>query len=268
VTSQCSIAQEHHKYYTKILKLLSGFMQFRITHPMARMNCAIAWFALLLVCHELSLVALITAIAIFGAVVAGWKQGGGPPWWMLLITVSVTIIAFCIHLYPKFLWDSSGWIHGVPVALRLTGFISIGVWTVAGIPVARLAKALENIFAATPLLRNNSRNRSFTLAVTIAIASWGWLRQETDRVKTALIARNVRFNDSLLNRIRTTQSMLFIIIASALRRADGLSVALYCRGWRENSPRTSERPIPFNEKFAMILSWTCVVFAGADRWIR
>jgi energy-coupling factor transporter transmembrane protein EcfT len=242
-------------------------MPIRITHPIARMNCAIAWFALLLISRQVAVVGVIAALSLTGAIVAGWKKGGGPPWWMLFVTSCITIIAFCIHLYPEFEWDKTGWIRGLPVALRLVGFIAIGVWTIAGIPVARLAKVLEHVFASIPVVKLFRQNRQFALAVTIAMASWGWLRQESDRVKLALTARNVNFAGTLQNRVRTTQSMLFIIIATAIRRADGLSAALYCRGWSEKSSIAKEPPIPGKEKIAMIASWVLVILLGAVRWM-
>ncbi len=210
------------------------------------------------------MLASITICLLFAAYRAGWARGGGPRFWYLGIMFSVTVIAFSVRIYPSFSWISDGWERGLPVATRLIGLFAIGVWTMAGLTPARLIRELERWFY--PISKILPRFRQLAIGLTVAMAAWGWMRIETDRIKQATIARGIDFRGSLSDRLQKSQLMLFQTIAIALRRADTMTVALYCRGWRDDQQRLTAEAMPNRDLVFCVL--TAILVIGVGFWQR
>ncbi|MDK9700680.1 MAG: energy-coupling factor transporter transmembrane protein EcfT, partial [bacterium] len=197
---------------------------------------------------------------------AGWKRGGGPAWWMIGIMAVLSIVAFSIAWTPYLHWQIDGWKNGVTVAARLLGLVAIGVWFMAKLSPPDLAQLLERMLH--PLARHWKSIRHIPMAITIALASSGWIRQEAVRIKLAMNARNVRWDGKLSTRIDTVNRLFSMLLIAAMRRADAMTVALYCRGWRDNTVPHRLAKNTGTDRMVIVSVWFFSVMIGIwDRWL-
>lgn len=89
--------------------------------------------------------------------------------------------------------------------------------------------------------------------MTIAIRFIPLLLEEADRIRKAQIARGVRFDGSLIQRIRSLIPLIIPLFISAFRKADDLALAMEARCYRIGKERSNFNQLKFRSADYSIL---------------
>lgn len=146
---------------------------------------------------------------------------------------------------------------GLHMVLRLVGMVLAVTALLFTTEPLRLADGLAHLLS--PLERLRVPVRDFTLVLTLALRFLPTVMEEAERIVTAQRARGARFEGNLLTRARALLPLAVPLLASCLRRADTLAMAMTARGYRPGAPRTSMEPLAFRGLDAAVVMGAIVL---------
>ena len=152
---------------------------------------------------------------------------------------------------------------GTVLALRLAAVIvTVSLLTLTTSPL-ELTAGLERLFR--PFARFGFPASEIALMISIALRFIPVLIDETERLYKAQLARGADFSGNLFQRIRSLLPLLVPMFISAFGHADRLAIAMECRGYQPNAPRSNYRPLHFThlDLYAIIV---VIVIAGLIIW--
>jgi len=154
--------------------------------------------------------------------------------------------------------------RGAVLSLRLAAVIvTVSLLTLTTAPL-ELTAGLERLFR--PLARFGFPAGETALMISIALRFIPVLIDETERLYKAQLARGADFSGNLFQRVRNLLPLLVPMFVSAFGHADRLALAMECRGYQPNAPRTSYRPLRFASRdlYAILL---VLAAAGLLAWL-
>jgi energy-coupling factor transport system permease protein len=135
---------------------------------------------------------------------------------------------------------------GLHMVLRLVGMVLAVTALLFTTEPLRLADGLAHVFA--PMERLRVPVRDLTLVLTLALRFLPTVMEEAERIVTAQRARGARFEGNFVTRARSLLPLAVPLLASCLRRADTLAMAMTARGYRPGAPRTRMDPLVFGAR--------------------
>jgi energy-coupling factor transport system permease protein len=157
---------------------------------------------------------------------------------------------------------------GLHMVVRLVGMVlAVAILMFTTEPL-RLADGLASLFGFLERVRVPVRD--LALVLTLALRFLPTVLEEAERIVTAQRARGARFEGNLLARARSLLPLAVPLLASCLRRADTLALAMTARGYRPGAPRTSMEPLAFGARdLGVVLGAAALVAVTfAERFAR
>jgi energy-coupling factor transport system permease protein len=142
----------------------------------------------------------------------------------------------------------------VGMAIKLTTFLAVGVLFLSTTKVEEFAYALTRVGVPYKL--------GFTM--TLAFRLVPVFIEAASTVVQAQRCRGFNFDEgNLLQRARRYVPVLVPVFMGALRRADGMAMALEARGFQSNRPRSTYEHYAFGHRDSMALAVAVAVAAAA-----
>ena len=132
----------------------------------------------------------------------------------------------------------------IKMAVRITLLImGTSLLTLSTTPTV-LTSGMESLLS--PLKKIGVPVSVFVMMISIALRFIPTLLDETDKIIKAQTSRGADFeNGNPIKRIKAMIPILVPLFVSAFRRADDLAVAMECRCYNSDAPRTSYRKLEF-----------------------
>ncbi len=152
---------------------------------------------------------------------------------------------------------------GLHMVLRLVGMMLAVTALLFTTEPLRLADGLAHLLR--PLEKLRVPVGDLTLVLTLALRFLPTVMEEAERIVTAQRARGARFEGNLLTRARALLPLAVPLLASCLRRADTLALAMTARGYRPGAPRTRMEPLAFAARDAAVVAGAILLSGGEPR---
>jgi energy-coupling factor transport system permease protein len=121
-------------------------------------------------------------------------------------------------------------------SLRLIIFISMAFLITLTNSPSDLGDAMTRLFK--PLEKLRFPVYDLALILFIALRFIPILYEEFNAIRNAQMIRGVRFTGSMINRLKTTTSVIIPVFVAAIQRADELALAIEARGYRSGRKRS------------------------------
>lgn len=207
-------------------------------HPVVKLIAMLGLFTAVFVTEapQLLLPLLLAALA-----VAAWARSLLPFWRLRTLFVLVFLMTFVV--WSLFYQEGTPLVHWGPIkisvagvsfafgmGLKLIGFLAIGVLFLATTKVEEFAYALTRV--GVPFKLGFTMTLSFRLVPAFLDA--------TMTVVQAQRCRGFNFDEgNIAERIRRYVPVIVPVFIGALRRADGMAMALEARGFQSGRPRSA-----------------------------
>lgn len=176
--------------------------------------------------------------------------------WLFLITFFLNLaygqgeIIWTIPIVHWHITDESIYYAGMYTFRIAMMIVFASVFTLTTTPMD-LTDGLGRLFS--PLKKVKVPVQEFVLMMTIAIRFIPLLLEEADRIRKAQIARGVRFDGSLIQRIRSLIPLIIPLFISAFRKADDLALAMEARCYQIGKERSNFNQLKFRSADYSIL---------------
>ncbi len=177
--------------------------------------------------------------------------------WLFVFTVAVQLV----WARGEMLWRwSLGPLHlalttegvrsSLLIFLRLIIVVAAGNLVSAATSPTRLGSALGWFLA--PLRRWGVPSADAVLAFSIGLQFLPLMQEEAADIRDAQVSRGIGHLDpNPLIRLRCLAHLFVPVVVRAVRRSEELSLAMLCRGYREEGVRTSLYPLAFGQADAL-----------------
>jgi energy-coupling factor transport system permease protein len=126
----------------------------------------------------------------------------------------------------------------------------------------QLTDALEDLLR--PLRKLHVPVHEIAMMMSIALRFIPILMEETDKIRTAQMARGADFESgNLIQKIKALVPLLVPLFVSAFRRANDLAMAMEARCYHGGDGRTKMKPLIYEKKDYMAYATIAVYFAAA-----
>ncbi|MCX7834759.1 MAG: energy-coupling factor transporter transmembrane protein EcfT [bacterium] len=199
-----------------------------VRHPTARFLLFVLCTVQLIIVQNLQMLIALSTVIFFLAWKNGWQKSGGPAWWVVFLSFFLIVLIHCFQWYPTLSWKIGNFPKGVSVAIKLVGFLSVSVWFMGRLSPLQLITLFEKISSMFPFLKK----KYLGISMGIAISVLPDLRNSFQTLRTAYLANYPENSNTGQKKFHFIQRILPAIFIQTLRRADEVSIALYCRGFR------------------------------------
>lgn len=230
-------------------------------HPIVKVSGMLAVFVAAFVCERpLSLLPLTTFTALLIAAANGLPNVRRLRWLFGLVFV-MTFVVWTLFFRggtPWLSWgpvrvSASGLEFALGMALKLVTFLSIGVVFLSTTKIEELAWTLTRVGVPYKL--------GFTM--TLAFRLVPVFLDSATTVVQAQRCRGFDFDQgSIIERVRRYVPVIVPVFMGALRRADGMAMALEARGFQSGRPRTAYEHYRFRLTDAAALLVAAALAAG------
>jgi energy-coupling factor transport system permease protein len=200
---------------------------------------------------------LLAPILLIGLTVAAWAKSLSAFWRLRTLFVLVFVMTFVVWTLfyqggtPLVQWGPIGvsgaaLVFALGMGLKLLGFLTIGVLFLATTKVEEFAYALTRV--GVPFKLSFTMTLAFRLVPVFVDASM--------TVVQAQRCRGFNFDEgNVVQRIRRYVPVIVPVFIGALRRADGMAMALEARGFQSGRQRTALEEYRFlgRDGFALAL---------------
>jgi energy-coupling factor transport system permease protein len=147
-----------------------------------------------------------------------------------------------------------GVLQGLLRAAQLLLMLSLVVLALSASTPLELVEGVEALFAGIPALRK--RARDLATPMLIAFRFLPVLLDEADEIRKAQRMRGALRGSGLRDRIRGAFAILTPVFLAALRRGEGLALALEARGYgvAVTPPPIASRPLAARDALALLLA--------------
>lgn len=214
-----------------------------------------------------SFAGLILAVAILlSSVPVGYIFRGLKPIFFLLI---ITVLCNLFLTGGDVIWQfyalkitREGVDLSVKMAVRLIFLITGSTIMTLTTTPNQLTDALEDLLR--PLRKLHVPVHEIAMMMSIALRFIPILMEETDKIRTAQMARGADFESgNLIQKIKALVPLLVPLFVSAFRRANDLAMAMEARCYHGGDGRTKMKPLIYEKKDYMAYATIAVYFAAA-----
>lgn len=227
-------------------------------HPVAKVLGMLCFFTAAFVSEQpLLLLPLAAGVAALILAVGAWPIVRR----LRILFVLVFVMTFVIWTLffrggePWFVWgpvriSSTGLHFALGMAMKLTTFLGVGVLFLSTTKIEEFAYALTRV--GMPYKLGFTMTLAFRLVPVFVDAA--------TTVVQAQRCRGFNFDEgNVLQRLRRYVPVIVPVFMGALRRADGMAMALEARGFQSNRSRTAFGHFPFRAADALALAAACAV---------
>lgn len=210
---------------------------------------------------------LILAVAIYlSSVPVGYIFRGLKPVFFLLI---ITVLCNLFLTEGEVIWQfyalkitREGVELSVKMAVRLIFLITGSTIMTLTTTPNQLTDALEDLLR--PLRKLHVPVHEIAMMMSIALRFIPILMEETDKIRTAQMARGADFESgNLIQKIKALVPLLVPLFVSAFRRANDLAMAMEARCYHGGDGRTKMKPLVYEKKDYIAYVTIAVYFAAA-----
>lgn len=210
---------------------------------------------------------LILAVAIYlSSVPVGYIFRGLKPVFFLLI---ITVLCNLFLTEGEVIWQfyalkitREGVELSVKMAVRLIFLITGSTIMTLTTTPNQLTDALEDLLR--PLRKLHVPAHEIAMMMSIALRFIPILMEETDKIRTAQMARGADFESgNLIQKIKALVPLLVPLFVSAFRRANDLAMAMEARCYHGGDGRTKMKPLVYEKKDYIAYVTIAVYFAAA-----
>lgn len=221
-------------------------------HPTVKVAAMVSFFVAAFVCESPSSLLPLT----FAVILLARAGGAWPNIYRLrilfVLVFSMTFVTWSLFFRGGTPWFSLGPIGVGPeasryafvMAMKLATFLAIGTLFLTTTRIEEVAYALTRI--GIPFKLGFTLTLAFRLVPVFVDSAFSVIQAQR--------SRGFRFDEgSLLQRVRRYVPVLVPVFIGALRRADGMAIALEARGFQSTRPRTSFEQYHFQGRDLLVL---------------
>ncbi len=230
-------------------------------HPTVKVAAMVSFFVAAFVCETpTSLLPLTFAVLLLIGAASAWPNIYRLRFLFLLVFV-MTFVVWSLFFRGGTPWFQFGPIGVGPTALRyafamalkLTTFLAIGTVFLTSTRIEELAYALTRM--GIPYKLGFTMTLAFRLVPVFVDSALSVIQAQR--------SRGFRFDEgNLFQRVRRYVPVLVPVFIGALRRADGMAIALEARGFQAKSARTSFEQYQFRGRDLVVLIAVLAIAAG------